>query len=63
MRETENKIEDIRCDMKDIKESLSELKEFKIQMLASARMTSLLVSIVCGVITLAVSVWAASHAK
>ena len=56
MEETNRKFDSVSEDVKDIKDSLSDLQKFKIEMLSSARATSFIVSMVCGLVTLSISV-------
>lgn len=45
--------------LKDIRSQLEDLRKFKIEMVASARLTSLIVSSICGLITMLATVWLA----
>lgn len=50
MKDTNDRLDKIEAKIDD-------LSTFKIQMLATARMTSLVVSAICGFITLLVTTW------
>lgn len=55
IEETGKRFSDIKEDLHDIKERLEELRDFKIETIATSRLVSLLVSAVCGLITLTIS--------
>lgn len=55
IEETGKRFNDIKEDLRDIKTRLDELREFKIETIATSRLVSLLVSAVCGLITLTIS--------
>jgi hypothetical protein len=58
IKETGEKFAEVKSDLSEINEKLGDLREFKIQMLASARTTSFIVSAICGFITLLATVLA-----
>lgn len=57
MKETDRKIEELKGDIKLVNGKLDDLTKFKIEMIVSARMTSFVVSSVCGLLTLLVSTY------
>lgn len=63
MKETDRKFDSIDARFDKLDDKLDDLTKFKIEMVASARLTSFLVSAVCGAITLTISVWVALRAK
>ncbi len=58
MQETDKKFEGLSEDIQGVQAKLEDLSKFKIEMIASARLTALIVSAFCGFITLTISVWA-----
>ncbi len=50
--ETDRKFDDFKEGMGQIHDKLDDLTKFKIEMMVSARLTSFLISIACGFITL-----------
>ncbi len=59
MQETDKKFDSIGSDLRGVNAKLDDLTKFKVEMLATARTTSLIVSVLSGLVTLSVSVWAA----
>ncbi len=59
--ETDKKIEnlrdDIKGDIKDVRTAVEELSKFKVEMIAGARLTALIVSAICGLLTLVSTVF------
>lgn len=56
IEETSRRFDEVKSDLKDIKEKIDDFKEFKIEMLTTSRMVSIIISGVCGIITMIVSV-------
>lgn len=52
MDHTDKRFDEVRGEINKLGESLADLSKFKIEMLASARTSAFLVSVVCGAITL-----------
>lgn len=63
MQETDKKFSAIRSDLSSICLKLEDLTQFKSEMVASAKLTSIVVSTIFGLLTLAVSVYAAIQVK
>lgn len=63
MEETNRKFQDIHESQGHINKKLDDLTQFKIEMVASARMTSFLVSSACGFVSMVVSVGLAIYLK
>lgn len=57
IKETDRKFDDIRSNMEGVNVKLEDLTKFKVEMLATARATSFMVSVVVGVISTAISVF------
>ncbi len=55
IEDTKEKLLEIKEDIEDLTATIEDLKEFKIQLVATSRLTSLIVSAICGFVTLAVS--------
>lgn len=55
MVETDRKFEELKDDMALLVAKIDDLRDFKIQLLASSRFFSLVVSAICGLFTLAAS--------
>ena len=51
----DKRFDEVRDDIKDIASRIEDLREFKIQQIAAARTVSMIISSVCGFITLIVS--------
>lgn len=64
MKQTEKRFDELKADIHDqfmlVNTKLEDLTRFKIEMLASARTTSLIVSSLCGLLTMVVTIWSAS---
>ncbi len=64
MKHTDTRIAELRQDLNgqldEVHRKLDDLTKFKIEMVASARMTSLIVSAICGLVTLVASAWLSS---
>lgn len=56
IEETRGNFADVREDLRELKVSLAELKTFRTEMIVTSRTVSLVVSAVCGFITLVASV-------
>lgn len=55
IRDTERRFDEVREDLGGISKKLTDVQEFKVQMIINARWVSLVVSAVCGLVTMAVT--------
>lgn len=53
--ETSKRFTEVKEDLSELKLKMDELKGFKIEMLATSRLVSMIISATCGIITLTVS--------
>lgn len=56
---TDKRLSDLQVETREIRKRIDSLQEFKVSMIAGARLTSLLVSSLCGFITLLVTIYLA----
>jgi tetrahydromethanopterin S-methyltransferase subunit G len=51
----DKRFDEVRKDLQEIQEKLNEIHDFKVQMIANSRLVSMVVSAVCGLVTLIIT--------
>lgn len=61
IQETSKRFDDLHADVRELSVKLENIREFKIKLLAGASTISIIVSVICGVVTLFATVFTIKH--
>jgi hypothetical protein len=56
MQETDKKLDELKDEVSTVRHKLEDIQKFKTELLATARTTSFIVSLICGTITIAITI-------